>query len=188
METPHSHENGLHSIPDTEHVREKEPRLKKPDNFFQYFHERLAAIDLDKFSSLQTAYSRWIMYEFTESAGDGLRDFSEKNKDHKDVYSKNLFSFIGYGLVSEISKEAYGILDNIGASDAHPDLDAQILLIADRILEEPHGGNHLNHAAAADILKQSILESFKTLLNTDPDIRIENRIAKFEKMGKWDNG
>ena len=65
--------------------------------------------------------------------------------------------------------------------------DIKELGIADIVLEEPNGGNHINYDSAADLLKSSILKSFVDLLNIDPEVRIKNRITKFEKMGRWNN-
>ncbi len=65
--------------------------------------------------------------------------------------------------------------------------DLKELGIADIVLEEPNGGNHINYDSAAELLKSSILKSFVDLLNIDPHVRIKNRIKKFEKMGRWNN-
>ena len=66
--------------------------------------------------------------------------------------------------------------------------DLKELGIADKILKEPSGGNHVNYEEASDVLKNSILESLDLLSSIDPDDRIDNRIKKFETMGKWHNG
>ena len=60
--------------------------------------------------------------------------------------------------------------------------------IADTILPEPLGGTHHDYNQSADILKNAILDSFLELNKIDPDKRIENRIEKYDKMGKWSDG
>ena len=60
--------------------------------------------------------------------------------------------------------------------------------IADSILQEPDGGNHLNYEAAAQILKSAVVESIQAVSMLDPDTRIENRIKKYESMGRWNDG
>ena len=60
--------------------------------------------------------------------------------------------------------------------------------IADIILPEPNGGNHLNYDEAAKILKSAVVESIKKQIIIKSDIRIKNRIEKYETMGKWNNG
>ena len=60
--------------------------------------------------------------------------------------------------------------------------------IADSILSEPEGGTHIDYDEAAIILKESILSALKKLIDIDPEIRISNRIKKYEKMGRWTDG
>ena len=60
--------------------------------------------------------------------------------------------------------------------------------IADTIMPEPIGGTHQDYDKSAETLKDAILESFSELNKIDPDKRIENRIEKYEKMGKWSDG
>ena len=60
--------------------------------------------------------------------------------------------------------------------------------IADTILPEPLGGTHQDYNQSADTLKNAILDSFLELNKIDPDKRIENRIDKYDKMGKWSDG
>ena len=136
MEKQYTHESGSDVTPDIEYVREKEPGLKKPENFFQYFFDRLEIIEPEKISALMKVFSQWILGEFMTS-GKNLKDFAAKNKDHKDLYTKNLYSFIGYGLIAEISIDSYRLLDNIGVFDENPELDAQISLVSDKILANP---------------------------------------------------
>ena len=66
--------------------------------------------------------------------------------------------------------------------------DLKELGIADIILPEPDGGNHLNYDAAAQRLKMAVMESVLKLRLLDPDIRIQNRIEKFENIGRWNDG
>jgi len=60
--------------------------------------------------------------------------------------------------------------------------------IADKILPEPEGGTHFDYDKSANTLKEAILKSINELINISPNARIENRIKKYEKMGKWTNG
>ena len=60
--------------------------------------------------------------------------------------------------------------------------------IADKILPEPEGGTHFDYDKSANTLKEAILKSINELINISPSARIENRIKKYEKMGKWTNG
>lgn len=57
------------------------------------------------------------------------------------------------------------------------------LKLIDGIIEEPVGGAHLNHERMADILKEKVLESLKTLSKMSPEKRISARIDKFTSMG-----
>jgi len=66
--------------------------------------------------------------------------------------------------------------------------DLKELGIADTILSEPDGGNHLNYDEAAQTLKFAVLKSIQRLSVVDPEKRIQNRIKKFETMGKWNDG
>ena len=66
--------------------------------------------------------------------------------------------------------------------------DLKEMGIADTIMPEPIGGTHQDYDKSADTLKDSILESFSELNKIDSDKRIENRIEKYEKMGKWSDG
>jgi len=67
-------------------------------------------------------------------------------------------------------------------------MDLKELGIADIVLPEPEGGNHLNYDAAAFTLKESILKSIKTISSIDSVARIQKRIENFENMGRWDGG
>ena len=66
--------------------------------------------------------------------------------------------------------------------------DLKDMGIADTIMPEPIGGTHQDYDKSAETLKDAILESFSELNKIDPDKRIENRIEKYEKMGKWSDG
>ena len=66
--------------------------------------------------------------------------------------------------------------------------DLEEMGIADAILPEPVGGTHQDYNQAAETLKEAILDSFAELIKIDPEKRIENRIEKYEKMGKWSDG
>ena len=66
--------------------------------------------------------------------------------------------------------------------------DLEEMGIADAILPEPIGGIHQDYNQAAETLKEAILDSFAELIKIDPEKRIENRIEKYEKMGRWSDG
>ncbi len=66
--------------------------------------------------------------------------------------------------------------------------DLEEMGIADAILPEPVGGTHQNYNQASETLKDAILDSFAELIKIDPEKRIENRIEKYEKMGRWSDG
>ena len=58
--------------------------------------------------------------------------------------------------------------------------------IADKIIPEPSGGGRLNHAAVADIFKDVVLAEYATLKYKSNKELIEERMIKFEKMGRWE--
>jgi len=58
--------------------------------------------------------------------------------------------------------------------------------IADRIIEEPHGGAHRHYDEAAGILKQVILEELNTLQQIEMPTLIDQRIEKFNRMGAFE--
>ncbi|MGD8307612.1 MAG: acetyl-CoA carboxylase carboxyltransferase subunit alpha [Ignavibacteria bacterium] len=64
-----------------------------------------------------------------------------------------------------------------------PDLLEQKII--DRIIEEPMGGAHKDHKAAADILKTALLEELDALVKLKPEKLIEDRIEKFGNMGEY---
>ncbi|HMZ46871.1 MAG TPA: carboxyl transferase domain-containing protein, partial [Chitinophagaceae bacterium] len=57
--------------------------------------------------------------------------------------------------------------------------------LVDEIVPEPDGGAHWNYDKAAEILKQHIINSLNEYKNISANERINNRIAKYEKMGFW---
>ena len=64
--------------------------------------------------------------------------------------------------------------------------DLYDLGIADKIIPEPEGGAHLNYNESATIMKDLVLEEYSSLkVKTNKEL-IEDRIEKFEKMGRWE--
>lgn len=58
--------------------------------------------------------------------------------------------------------------------------------IADKIIPEPEGGAHLNYNESATIMKDLVLEEYASLkVKTNKEL-IEDRMEKFEKMGRWE--
>jgi acetyl-CoA carboxylase carboxyl transferase subunit alpha len=57
--------------------------------------------------------------------------------------------------------------------------------IIDRIVPEPPGGAHRDHAAAANTLKIMLIEDLKALKRLKPERLIKLRIDKFSGMGTW---
>lgn len=57
--------------------------------------------------------------------------------------------------------------------------------IIDRIVPEPQGGAHRNHAMAAETLKSILSEEIKVLKKLKPDKLVQKRIEKFSEMGRW---
>jgi acetyl-CoA carboxylase carboxyl transferase subunit alpha len=64
-----------------------------------------------------------------------------------------------------------------------PDLLEQKII--DRIIEEPLGGAHKDHQAAADTLKSVLLEELEKLVKIKPEKLIEERLEKFGSMGEY---
>jgi acetyl-CoA carboxylase carboxyl transferase subunit alpha len=58
--------------------------------------------------------------------------------------------------------------------------------IIDRIIPEPPGGAHRNHKAAAEIVKEALLEEIKSLEKIDPDKFLDLRTKKYSAMGYWE--
>ena len=64
--------------------------------------------------------------------------------------------------------------------------DLYDLGIADKIIPEPEGGAHLNYNESATIMKDLVLEEYASLkVKTNKEL-IEDRMEKFEKMGRWE--
>lgn len=57
--------------------------------------------------------------------------------------------------------------------------------LVDGIVPEPAGGAHWDYDAAAQHLKEALLPLLQELGQIDPDERIRQRIAKYSKMGFW---
>jgi len=57
--------------------------------------------------------------------------------------------------------------------------------IVDRIVPEPQGGAHRNPEEAGSILKNILLEELRSLKKIKTEKLIDQRIAKFAKMGAW---
>ncbi|RKY56116.1 MAG: acetyl-CoA carboxylase carboxyl transferase subunit alpha [Candidatus Neomarinimicrobiota bacterium] len=64
--------------------------------------------------------------------------------------------------------------------------DLEKLGIADEIIPEPSGGAHRNHDKMAEILKDVILRNLDDLQKIPIDELVGKRIAKYSKMGSWD--
>lgn len=58
--------------------------------------------------------------------------------------------------------------------------------LVDGIVPEPAGGAHWDYDEAANLLKDALLPLLKELKEQNADERIQNRIAKYAKMGFWD--
>ena len=61
--------------------------------------------------------------------------------------------------------------------------DMESFKLVDGIIDEPLGGAHHDHAAMADILKKTILDTLAELNQMTPEQRIDSRIDKFCAMG-----
>lgn len=64
-----------------------------------------------------------------------------------------------------------------------PDLLAQGLI--DRIIPEPLGGAHRNHAEAALLLKTALVEEIKRLSSMNAEQLRKQRVKKFSRMGEF---
>ena len=58
--------------------------------------------------------------------------------------------------------------------------------LVDGVIPEPIGGAHWNHEEAAEMVKKQILSAIEELKHIDPETRIDERIEKFSKMGRWE--
>lgn len=57
--------------------------------------------------------------------------------------------------------------------------------LIDGIIKEPIGGAHFAQASAATAVKKAIKDALSKLVDMDPDERIEKRIDKYSKMGRF---
>ncbi len=60
------------------------------------------------------------------------------------------------------------------------------LEIVDEVIKEPEGGAHTDLQAAAKAVKKSIVNHLKELVQIPGEKLIEQRLAKFSKMGSWE--
>jgi acetyl-CoA carboxylase carboxyl transferase subunit alpha len=60
--------------------------------------------------------------------------------------------------------------------------------LIDGIIKEPVGGAHCNPVEAFENVKQEILSCYKELNKLNPDVRIQQRIDKYSKMGVFVEG
>ncbi|TAH08734.1 MAG: acetyl-CoA carboxylase carboxyltransferase subunit alpha [Sphingobacteriia bacterium] len=58
--------------------------------------------------------------------------------------------------------------------------------LVDEIVHEPAGGAHWDYQAAADILKSQIQKALDEVKHKTPQERTNDRIAKYGKMGFWE--
>ena len=58
--------------------------------------------------------------------------------------------------------------------------------LVDNVIPEPLGGAHWDYIASADILKNYLIPTIQALKQIPPQQRIDERIAKFSKMGFWE--
>ncbi len=58
--------------------------------------------------------------------------------------------------------------------------------LVDEVLPEPLGGAHWDYIAAAEILKNYLVETLGQLKNIPAQERVDNRIKKFGNMGFWE--
>jgi acetyl-CoA carboxylase carboxyl transferase subunit alpha len=58
--------------------------------------------------------------------------------------------------------------------------------LVDKVLPEPLGGAHWDYDASAEILKEYLIGTISELKNVPAQQRIDDRIAKFSRMGFWE--
>jgi acetyl-CoA carboxylase carboxyl transferase subunit alpha len=58
--------------------------------------------------------------------------------------------------------------------------------LVDGVIPEPLGGAHWDHDLAASMVKEQVVKSIAELTSLDPEKRIDKRIEKFAKMGRWE--
>jgi acetyl-CoA carboxylase carboxyl transferase subunit alpha len=64
-------------------------------------------------------------------------------------------------------------------------VDLAALEVIDEVIPEPTGGAHEDWPAAADALRSAIARQVEQLSSHAPDRLLEERVAKFEAMGRW---
>ena len=58
--------------------------------------------------------------------------------------------------------------------------------LVDGVIPEPLGGAHWDHDQAAAMVKDQLIKSIEELKKMDADQRIDDRIEKFARMGRWE--
>ena len=58
--------------------------------------------------------------------------------------------------------------------------------LVDGIIPEPLGGAHWDHEQASELLKEQVVKTIAELKGIDPEKRIDDRIEKFARMGRWE--
>jgi acetyl-CoA carboxylase carboxyl transferase subunit alpha len=58
--------------------------------------------------------------------------------------------------------------------------------LVDGVIPEPLGGAHWDHDEAAALVKAQLINTLAELKDIDADLRIDQRIDKFSKMGFWE--
>ena len=58
--------------------------------------------------------------------------------------------------------------------------------LIDGIIPEPVGGAHWDYNEAALLLKPYLIDTIRELQEMEPEGRVRKRIAKYGKMGFWD--
>ncbi len=58
--------------------------------------------------------------------------------------------------------------------------------LVDKVLPEPLGGAHWDYDASAEILKEYLIGAINELKNVPAQQRVDDRIAKFSRMGFWE--
>lgn len=58
--------------------------------------------------------------------------------------------------------------------------------LVDGVIPEPLGGAHWDHDLAASMVKEQVVKSIAELRSLDSEKRIDERIEKFAKMGRWE--
>jgi acetyl-CoA carboxylase carboxyl transferase subunit alpha len=66
--------------------------------------------------------------------------------------------------------------------------DLADLQVIDAVFPEPTGGAHRDHAAAAATVKAAVFQAIQRLLPLSAERLLEQRYAKFRRMGVFENG